>query len=209
MENNRKRNELAIDIPVIKNPDGSMTSNDLAHTVITMKDAVVKKFGGETILEGKISVTDLLDKIKPEEGTEELRTLESMIPYHEVIAATMQAQVEGTVESKRDYDLKCHHMRENIPLEQRYIYRMASALKYAFGDFDTMCLDIDHMTLSKEDWEKALAMFNLREIQMALMMLHLFGQNDFNRKWNKASSITNATMESEDIKRTLDFLNRK
>jgi len=37
------------------------------------------------------------------------------------------------------------------PLEKRYVWRVASALKWAFADFDTVTVEADRQTLSPED----------------------------------------------------------
>lgn len=38
-----------------------------------------------------------------------------------------------------------------LPLEERYTWRVASALRWAFADFESMNIDVDLNTLSKED----------------------------------------------------------
>jgi hypothetical protein len=40
----------------------------------------------------------------------------------------------------------------NLPLEKRYVWRIASALKWAFADCDDMNVDADRRTMSVEDF---------------------------------------------------------
>ena len=48
-----------------------------------------------------------------------------------------------------------------LPLEKRYVWRVASALKWGFADFDDLGVDADRQTLSPEDFAKVM---DLREI---------------------------------------------
>ncbi len=42
-----------------------------------------------------------------------------------------------------------------LPLEKRYAWRVASALKWAFADFENLNVVADRRTLSQEDLNKA------------------------------------------------------
>lgn len=41
-----------------------------------------------------------------------------------------------------------------LPLENRYTWRVASALKWAFADFDTINVKADHQTLTRQDRQR-------------------------------------------------------
>src|SRR5580658_6671146 len=87
-----------------------------------------------------IPIKDLVS----EDGAHELATSPDMQPYLRLIKAGMQ-----------DRDTT-PHMEEiaAIPLERRYVWRVASALKCPFADLETVSVNVDRETLSKEDLKK-------------------------------------------------------
>jgi hypothetical protein len=68
-----------------------------------------------------IPIKDLIS----EDGAHELATSPDTQPYLDEIAA--------------------------LPLEKRYVWRVASALKWAFADLETVSVAVDRQTLSQED----------------------------------------------------------
>ena len=48
-----------------------------------------------------------------------------------------------------------------LPIEKRYIWRVASALKWGFADFDDLGVDADRQTLSSEDLAKVMDLLKL------------------------------------------------
>jgi hypothetical protein len=71
----------------------------------------------------RIPIKDL----RQEEGASELASSSDMEPYLEYIMASMQgADVQPHLEAL-----------SKLPLEKRYVWRIASALKCGFADFDT------------------------------------------------------------------------
>src|SRR6202162_6127839 len=82
--------------------------------------------------------------IVSEDGAHELATSETMQPYLRLLMAEMQ-----------DHDIT-PHVEEiaQLPLEKRYIWRIASALKWGFADFDSVYVSVDRETLSEEDLKK-------------------------------------------------------
>jgi len=70
-----------------------------------------------------------------------------MQPYFRYVGAAM---LEGDVASS---------LREiaELPLEKRYVWRVASALQWGFADFDDWSVAADRKTLNPEDGDKALA----------------------------------------------------
>jgi hypothetical protein len=68
-----------------------------------------------------------------------------------------------------------------LPLEKRYIWRVASALKWAFADFDNLCAEIDRDTLSADDREKLMELLKHRPIQFCIFLNALLGAGEMQR----------------------------
>lgn len=64
-----------------------------------------------------------------------------------------------------------------IPLEERYVWRVISALKWAFCDLDTDSATADLHTLSEEDLKKVVEPLTLRAIQFCLFVNALLGES--------------------------------
>ena len=62
-----------------------------------------------------------------------------------------------------------------IPLEERYLWRVLSALKLAFADFDNVNVVIDRKTLRSEDRMKVVELIQHRPLQFCLFMKALLG----------------------------------
>jgi hypothetical protein len=66
--------------------------------------------------------------LRQEEGAGELSSSPDMEPYLEYLVALMQgADVQPHLEAL-----------SKLPLERRYVWRVASALKWGFADFDSV-----------------------------------------------------------------------
>jgi hypothetical protein len=63
-----------------------------------------------------------------------------------------------------------------LRLEKRYVWRIASALKWAFADFDTLNVEADRQTLSPEDRQRLLDLLKHRPLQFCLFLSALFGE---------------------------------
>jgi hypothetical protein len=63
-----------------------------------------------------------------------------------------------------------------VPLERGYVWRVASAMKWAFVDFDTESVEADRQTLSPEDRERLIELLKHRPLQFCLFLSALFGQ---------------------------------
>jgi hypothetical protein len=116
---------------------------------------------------GRMRLTD----IKFEPGSEELLESPAMQPYLRFATAMIQQQ-----------DL--HPAMEEIralPLEQRYVWRVASALKWAFADFDTLNVEVDRTTLSPEDRLRIVDLLKLRPTQFCLFLSALPGEEQMKR----------------------------
>lgn len=105
------------------------------------------------------------DQLKSEEPAENLLDSPEMEPYLSLAMAEMRgADMEAELQALRA-----------LPLEKRYIWRVASALKWAFADFDTANVRADRDTLSAEDLEKILRLIEHRPLQFCLFLRTLVG----------------------------------
>ena len=103
-------------------------------------------------------------KIEPE--AEELLESAAMRPYMNLAIAMMQGQDPGpTIEELG-----------MLPIEKRYTWRIASALKWAFADFDTINVEADRQTLSPEDRHRLTELLTHRPLQFCLFLSSFFGQ---------------------------------
>src|SRR6266852_5936367 len=96
-----------------------------------------KRLQGGTMSDKKVKSIPIKDLII-EDGAHELATSPEMQPYLRLIKAGLQ---------DRDTSL---HLEEitALPLEKRYVWRVVSALKWAFADLDTVSVAVDRETLS-------------------------------------------------------------
>jgi hypothetical protein len=63
-----------------------------------------------------------------------------------------------------------------LPLEERYVWRVISALKWAFCDLDTETAIADLHTLSEADLKKVVEPLSLRAIQFCMFVNALIGE---------------------------------
>jgi len=63
-----------------------------------------------------------------------------------------------------------------LPLEKRYTWRVASALKWAFVDFENLNVVADRRTLCQEDLDKLVDLLRVRPLQFCLFLAALFGE---------------------------------
>jgi hypothetical protein len=108
-----------------------------------------------------------ISELKSEDGAEELVRSEAMKPYLDLILATM---------SGRDSTAAMEALAA-LPLEKRYVWRVASALKWAFADSETMNVEADRQTLSVVDQRRLLEELRLRPLQFCLFLSALVGPN--------------------------------
>jgi hypothetical protein len=89
-----------------------------------------------------------------------------MEPYLKFVMAEMQgADIQPHLEAL-----------SKLPLEKRNVWRVASALKWAFADFDTLTVEADRRTLSQEDKKRLLELLEHRPLQFCLFLSALLGQ---------------------------------
>src|ERR1700691_4797834 len=122
-----------------------------------------------------IPIKDLVS----EDGAHELATSLDMQPYLRLIKAGLQ-----------NHDLK-PHIKEisELPLEKRYVWRVASALKWAFADLETVSVAVDPQTLSQEDLDKVVELLRLRPMQLRMFLKALLGEEAMLRLMGEAIAV--------------------
>ena len=101
-----------------------------------------------------------ISEIHSEEGAQDLVRSERMKPY----LALLRAQMAGQDTEPHIAALAA------LPLEERYVWRVISALKWAFCDLETESAIADFRTLSEEDRVKVAEPLTLRATQFCLFV---------------------------------------
>ena len=112
-----------------------------------------------------------INELHQEEGAHELATSPDMKPYLNFAAALMQGH---------DPEPELEAIRQ-LPLEERYVWRVASALRWAFADLDDLSVSADKETLTPEDFAKVRDLLKLRPIQFCLFLKALVGAEEMER----------------------------
>ena len=115
--------------------------------------------------DGKISRLPI-SEIQFEEGAQELIRSEKMKPY----LALLKAQIGGQDTEPFLTTLAA------LPLEERYVWRVISAMKWAFCDLETESAIADFRTLSEEDRVRVAEPLTLRATQFCLFVNALLGK---------------------------------
>lgn len=106
----------------------------------------------------------------------------AMEPYLELAMAVM---------GDKDADLAMQAIAA-LPLEERYVWRVASALKWAFADCETLNVEADRRTFTQEDRHRLLELLKHRPLQFCLFLSALFGEKQMEALM--ISAIRNARM---------------
>ena len=117
-----------------------------------------------------------IDKLRIEDGARELASLPDMDPYMQII----QAEMRGG-----DTTSELEAIRQ-LPLERRYVWRVAQALKSGFADFDSVSVLQDKKTLSPEDLGKVIDLLKLRPVQLCYLLKALLGADEMERVMRQA-----------------------
>ena len=120
-----------------------------------------------------------INKLHQEEGAEELASSPDMEPYLQFAMTLMQGN---------DPTPELEAIR-SLPLEKRYVWRVASALKWGFADFDDLGVDADRQTLSPEDFAKVMDLLKLRPIQFCIFLKTLVGAEEMQRMMVEAIKV--------------------
>ena len=106
-----------------------------------------------------------------EEGAHDLATSPDMEPYLRLAMAELQgADLWPELEIIRQ-----------MPLERRYVWRVVSALKWAFADFDSQNVAADRETLAAEDRAKVMDLLKHRPAKFCLFLKTLLGPEEMKR----------------------------
>jgi hypothetical protein len=106
-------------------------------------------------------------KIKSDAAAEDLLDSPTMEPYVKLAMAVM---------GHKDPSAAVEEIAA-LPLEKRYTWRVASALKWAFADFENLNVVADRRTLSKEDLDRLVDLLKLRPLQFCLFLAALYGED--------------------------------
>jgi hypothetical protein len=117
-----------------------------------------------------------INEIRTEPGAQELVRSERMKPY----LALLKAQIGG-----QDTEPYLSALAA-LPLEERYVWRVISALKWAFCDLETESATADLHTLSEEDLKKVVEPLTLRATQFCLFVNALLGEDATERIMQQA-----------------------
>jgi len=120
-----------------------------------------------------------IQDLHQEPGAHELATSPSMEPYLNFAAALMQGH---------DPEPELEAIRQ-LPLEERYVWRVASALKWGFADLDDLSVSADKDTLTPEEFAKVTDLLKLRPIQFCLFMKALVGTEEMLRMMVEAIKV--------------------
>ena len=120
-----------------------------------------------------------LDSLKMEDGAKELMSAPEMQPYLRYIEAAM---LGGDVAPA---------LKEiaEMPLNQRYVWRVASALKWGFADFEDWNVVADRKTLKPEDAAKVMHLLRFRPIQFCMFLKALVGTEEMERLMNHGIAV--------------------
>jgi hypothetical protein len=112
-----------------------------------------------------------LRELKSEEGTHDLATSPNVDSYLRLAMAKVQgADLGPELEAIR-----------GLPLEKRYTWRVASALKWAFADFDSQNVVADKETLGAQDRAKVMDLLKYCPVQVCLFLKALLGPEEMKR----------------------------
>ena len=114
-----------------------------------------------------------------EEGAEELTDSAMMEPYVRLAEAVITQQ--GIREAIAEI--------AGLPLEQRYLWRVLSALKWGFADFDNVNVAVDRKTLRPEDREKVVDLIQHRPVQFCMFLKALLGEEAMEEMMTKAINV--------------------
>jgi hypothetical protein len=103
--------------------------------------------------------------LNSKEGAEDLLDSEAMRPYVRVAEALITKQ--GLKKAVAEIAA--------LPLEERYIRRVLSALKWRFADFDSVNIAVDRKTLRPDDRKRVAEHIGHRPVQFWLFLAALLG----------------------------------
>ena len=76
-----------------------------------------------------------------------------------------------------------------LPLERRYVWRVASALKWGLADCGSLSVEADRLTLTLDDLAKVMELLKFRPMQLALVLKVLVGAEEMQRMMIEAIGV--------------------
>jgi hypothetical protein len=73
-----------------------------------------------------------------------------------------------------------------LPVEKRYVWRIASALKWGFADYDSGSVAVDRDTLAPEDLAQVTNLLTARPSQFCLFLAAFLGVDKMEQLMSKA-----------------------
>ena len=117
-----------------------------------------------------------IGNIHQEDGAHGLASSPDMEPYLKFAMAVVQdADPAAALAAIR-----------RLPLERRYVWRVASALKWAFADCDDLSVEADRRTMVPEDLAKVTELLKYRPVQFCLFLKALLGTEELQRIMGEA-----------------------
>src|SRR5580700_4416414 len=107
-----------------------------------------------------------ISELKVDPAAEDLLDSVAMQPYMKLALAVM---------GRKDVGSAIEEITA-LPLEKRYTWRVASALKWAFVDFENLNVVADRRTLCQEDLDRLVDLLRVRPLQFCLFLAALFGE---------------------------------
>ena len=107
-----------------------------------------------------------ISELRTEPGSKELVRSDGMKPYLEVLKAEISGRDTGPALAAL----------AALPLEQRYVWRVISALKWGLCDLDTESVAADVETLSEQELKTVTEPLALRAMQLSLFIQALVGE---------------------------------
>ena len=130
-------------------------------------------------MEDKTNLKNVSPKdLESEEGAEDLVESAKMRPYMHVA----EAMLTGKGLNRAVAEVA------ELPLEDRYIWRVLSALKWAFADFDSVNVGVDRRTLTPDDRERVDELLKHRPVQFCLFLRALIGADGMEQMMMNAIS---------------------
>jgi hypothetical protein len=120
-----------------------------------------------------------IKELLSEDGAHELATSPDMQPCLRLIEAGLQNQ---------DITPQMEEIAA-LPLEKRYVWRVASALKWAFADFENVSVNVDRKTLSEGDLRNVIELLRFRPIQFCMFLKALVGDEAMERLMKEATAV--------------------
>ena len=120
-----------------------------------------------------------IKELRQEDGAHELATSPDMKPYLSFAKAVIQ---------DHDPAPELETIRQ-LPLEKRYVWRVASALKWGLADCESLSAEADRQTLTPEDFAKVMELLKFRPMQLAIVLKTLVGVEEMPRMMVEAIGV--------------------